>query len=139
VNDEYQSVCKVGTGFKDEDLTRLTEQMRNHIIANNNKKPSNYNVGDPLTPDEWFDCAVVWELQAADLSKSSVHKGGIERLGDAGRGIGLRFPRYLRDRPDKKPEMATTSEQIVEMYHSQGGDMVDAVGVGDDDDDMDIL
>ena len=26
--DEYQSVCKVGTGFKDEDLTRLTELMK---------------------------------------------------------------------------------------------------------------
>jgi DNA ligase 1 len=141
VNDEYQSVCKVGTGFKDEDLTRLTEQMKNFILTNNTKKPSNYNVGDPLTPDDWFDCAVVWELQAADLSKSSVHKGGIERLGDAGRGIGLRFPRYLRDRTDKKPEMATTSEQIVEMYQSQG-DMMDAVGGGgggEDEDDDDIL
>lgn len=136
MNDEYQSVCKVGTGFKDEDLIRLTEQMKSYMLPNN-KKPSNYNVGDPLTPDEWFDNAVVWELQAADLSKSSVHKGGIDRLGDGNRGIGLRFPRYLRDRPDKKPEMATTSEQIVDMYQSQG-DMVDTVG-GDEDDDEDIL
>jgi DNA ligase 1 len=168
VHDEYQSVCKVGTGFKDEDLIRLTEQMKRHILGGagtatapaaggsegntgtsssssssgggSNRKPSNYNVGDPLTPDDWFDNAVVWELQAADLSKSSVHKGGIDRLGDTGRGIGLRFPRYLRDRPDKKPEMATTSEQIVEMYQSQG-DMMEggAGGGGDEDDDDDIL
>jgi DNA ligase 1 len=159
VNDEYQSVCKVGTGFKDEDLIRLTEQMKGHILGStsgansngsgagtgsgsshsSNKKPSNYNVGDPLTPDDWFDNAVVWELQAADLSKSSVHKGGIDRLGDSGRGIGLRFPRYLRDRPDKKPEMATTSEQIVEMYQSQGDMMEGGSGGGDDDEDDDIL
>lgn len=142
VNDEYQSVCKVGTGFKDEDLIRLTEQMKGHIIASGSggKKPSNYNVGEPLTPDDWFDNAVVWELQAADLSKSSVHKGGIDRLGDAGRGIGLRFPRYLRDRPDKKPEMATTSEQIVEMYQSQGDMMEGGTGGGgEDDEDEDIL
>lgn len=66
----------------------------------------------------------MWELQAADLSKSSAHRGGIGRLGagaDQGRGIGLRFPRYLRDREDKKPENATTAEQIVDMFYSQSG------------------
>lgn len=74
----------------------------------------------------------MWELQAADLSKSSVHKGGIGRLDMNGsssssdsrsmtsRGIGLRFPRFLREREDKKAEAATTSEQIVEMFFGQG-------------------
>ncbi|KAJ1422633.1 hypothetical protein B484DRAFT_398989 [Ochromonadaceae sp. CCMP2298] len=116
--DEYQSVCKVGTGFKDEDLTRLTTQMK-ALVLPSAKRPVNYNVADVLYPDEWFDTAKVWELQAADLSKSSVHSGGQGRL-EGGRGIGLRFPRYLKDRDDKKPEMATTAEQIVDMFYSQG-------------------
>mmetsp|Transcript_12946 Transcript_12946/g.19482 ORF Transcript_12946/g.19482 Transcript_12946/m.19482 type:complete len:812 (+) Transcript_12946:66-2501(+) len=133
-SDEFQSVCKVGTGFKDEDLQRLTEQMKSHI-SSTGRKPSNYSVGDPLTPDDWFEPNVVWELQAADLSKSSVHKGGMGKVDSSGRGIGLRFPRYLRDRPDKKPEGATSSDQIVDMYQSQG-DMEVVGGEEEDDDDL---
>lgn len=87
-SDEYQSVCKVGTGFKDEDLQRLTEAMQ-PLIVSSGRRPPNYNTDDTLAPDDWFEPQAVWELQAADLSKSSVHRGGIGRL-EAGRGIGLR-------------------------------------------------
>ena len=135
--DEYQSVCKVGTGFKDEDLARLSEKLLPLVLASG-QKPGYYNVGDPLTPDVWFQPKLLWEIQAADLTASSVHKGGIGKLSDCSKGIGLRFPRYLRDRDDKKPENATSAEQIAEIYHSQdlgtGGDNND-----DDDDDDDIL
>ncbi len=134
--DEYQSVCKVGTGFKDEDLVNFTEKMKDHIIPNN-KKPFNYRTGDALEADDWFAASVVWELQAADLSKSSVHMGAIGRV-DPNRGIGLRFPRFIRERDDKKAENATAAEQIADMYKSQGE--VDAVeNNDDDDDDEDIL
>jgi DNA ligase 1 len=140
--DEFQSVCKVGTGFKDEELTRLTEMLRPTILGSN-KRPINYNVGDLLTPDVWFEASVVWELQAADLSKSNAHKGGIGRLDDKQRGIGLRFPRFIRERADKNPEGATTAEQIVDMYISQGNDNENKGtsrddGADDDDDDLGI-
>lgn len=135
--DEFQSVCKVGTGFKDEDLTRLTELLRPTLLGSN-KRPINYNVGDPLTPDHWFEATYVWELQAADLSKSNVHKGGIGRLDDRQRGIGLRFPRFIRERTDKKPENATSSEQIVDMYISQGNDLDNTGAVKEEDDDDDL-
>ena len=154
-----QSCCKVGTGFKDEDLLRLNENMK-ALVVPSGRKPFNYNVGDPLTPDDWFEASALWELQAADLSKSrcvcvcvcldvylcylplfvlriphSVHKAGTGRI-EAGRGIGLRFPRFLRERHDKRPEQATSSEQIVEMFHSQGETAGPTAGAEDDDDEL---
>lgn len=140
-NDEYQSVCKVGTGFKDEDLTRFFEYFQTRIIPDH-RKPNNYMVDPVLEPDDWFsaegELGTVWELAAADLSRSNVHRGGVGRLdGPPGRGIGLRFPRYLRERPDKKPENATTAEQIVDMFLSQ--DNVTDTKDADEDGDEDLL
>merc|ERR1712146_567521 len=98
-SDEYQSVRKVGTGFKDEDLTKLTKQMEPYIVASK-RKPVNY-ITEESDADEWFNPFAVWELQAADLSLSSKHKGAVGIVHPS-RGIGLRFPRFLRERPDKK-------------------------------------
>jgi DNA ligase-1 len=135
-NDEYQSVCKVGTGFKDEDLVKLTESMKPHIVQSQ-RKPVNFNTAEQ-DADEWFSPTVVWELQAADLSLSSKHKGAVGII-NPDRGIGLRFPRFLRERPDKKAEGATNSEQIADMYKSQDLNGVNggAEDNGDDDDDDD--
>lgn len=128
--EEYQSVCKIGTGFTDEDLKVLYESFQDHIIS---EKSSQYKVSDTLECDVWFDACKVWEIKAADLSKSSAHKGAIDKTGEAGRGIGLRFPRFIRVRDDKRPDQATTSDQILEMYYAQDSIVDD--GHGNDDDD----
>jgi DNA ligase-1 len=132
--DEYLSVCKVSTGFKDEDLERLTRKYREKVVL---RQPSQYNVDDRLVRNmgfDWFETKnhenIVWELFAADLSRSSLHRGGIGRIendlqnndGNSGlRGIGLRFPRFIREREDKRCDQATSAEQIVELFLNQSG------------------
>jgi DNA ligase-1 len=113
--EQFQTVCKIGTGFSDENLTEHTEFFKDHVMA---AKPSNYLVHESLKPDSWFDAKQVWEVRAADLSISPVHKGGIGKV-SKGKGIGLRFPRYLRLRDDKPVENATSAEQVADMYSSQ--------------------
>ncbi len=127
--EEYQSVCKIGTGFSDEDLQTLSADLNKHKLQ---EKGSQYNVSDVLECDVWFDAVQVWEIKAADLSKSSAHRGAIGKTGEPGRGIGLRFPRFERIREDKSPEQATNSDQVLEIYYNQ-----DAVKGQEQDDDED--
>ena len=129
--EEFQSVCKIGTGFSEEDLKTLTESLKKHIIP---EKSSQYSVTDALECDVWFDAVQVWEVKAADLSKSSAHRGAVGRMGEPGRGIGLRFPRFERIRTDKRPLEATSSEQILEMYYQQDSIAGGSGDNGDDDD-----
>ncbi|CDS09343.1 hypothetical protein LRAMOSA10703 [Lichtheimia ramosa] len=114
--EEYQTVCKLGTGFSDENLQKFYTDLNEHKI----QQPKRfYCIGEnPETPDVWFAPNIVWEIQCADLSISPRYMAGVGVV-DPTKGISLRFPRFIRSREDKDPEDITTSDQIIDFYRKQ--------------------
>jgi DNA ligase-1 len=112
-SDEYQSICKIGTGFQDDMLEKLTEQLSPTVVES---MPPFYRTSEK--PDVWLTESQVWEIKAADLSISPVHFAAYG-LVDAGKGVALRFPRFLKIREDKGPTDATTAQQVADMYKQQ--------------------
>lgn len=113
--EEYETICKIGTGFSDEILEKLYSQLKSTVITAP-KSYFSYDKGTNTQPDVWFEPSMVWEVLTADLSLSPIYKAGIDQLG---KGISLRFPRFIRIRDDKGIEDATTSEQVVSFYQRQ--------------------
>ncbi|KAH9629935.1 hypothetical protein HF086_017450 [Spodoptera exigua] len=139
-SEQYQALCKLGTGFSDDQLRDLTAELRPLQLA---APRAYYSAG--AAPDVWLDAAAVWEVRAADLSLSPAHRAAIGRVAPD-KGISLRFPssqvascpaairsvsvqwvveytvrmrRFVRVRPDKRPEQATTAAQVADMYLAQ--------------------
>ena len=113
--EEYQSICKLGTGLSDEDLQTATAFYKEHLIDG---PRSYYQYPEGWTPDVWFDTVQVWEVLCADLSISPAHKAAAGQVHES-KGIALRFPRFIRIRPDKTCELATSAEQVAEFYNNQ--------------------
>lgn len=111
--EEYQTICKIGTGFSEEVLQSHWDALR----PLESQKPRGDVKAGGAKPDIWFEPKVVWEVLTADLSLSPVYTAA-QGLVDE-RGISLRFPRFLRVRDDKLAEDATGPEQIAEMYERQ--------------------
>ena len=111
--DVFRTVCKVGTGFKDEDLERMEEILKPYMRQNRHPR-----VLSEIEPDVWTEPALVAEIIGAEITLSPLHtcaRGALK----PDTGISIRFPRFIRWREDKNPEDATTCKELVEMYKLQ--------------------
>lgn len=89
-------------------------------------------------PDIWFKPKFTWEVKCADISVSPEHRAAFERV-EPEKGLALRFPRFLRVRPDKKPEEATTATQALDMYYNQDQIKGSRNGDGEEEDHFGII
>jgi DNA ligase-1 len=114
-SDTFQSITKIGTGFSDEDLSSHFKSLSPSVVKS---IPENYKFASSLKPDVLFSPSQVWEVLAADLSLSPVHLAAMGTVHKT-KGIALRFPRFIRLRPDKSPKDCTDAEQVVQLFKNQ--------------------
>ncbi|KZL83834.1 dna ligase, partial [Colletotrichum incanum] len=119
-SDSYETVCNIGTGFSEAVLEELHKQLSD-IVIDRPKPFYAHSSGGQHQPDVWFEPRYVWEVKTADLTLSPRYKAGCKEGVDPGgeKGISLRFPRFIKVRDDKKPDEATSSRQVAEMYRKQ--------------------
>ena len=110
----FETLCKLGSGFKDEDLLNLPKMMQPYLI-----KQKHPRVNSLMQPDFWFVPSMVLEVAADEITLSPMHTCGWGLIRPRS-GLALRFPRFTGNwRKDKGPEDATTSQESVEMYRKQ--------------------
>jgi DNA ligase 1 len=111
--DLFVTVSKIGTGLTDEEWRSIRERTKGLVVDH---KPA--RVSSLIEPSVWLEPKIVIEVLADEITRSPIHTAG--KVGDEP-GYALRFPRFVAFREqDKKPEDATTVEELLEMYQSQG-------------------
>ncbi len=111
--DTFKTVCKVGSGFTDEDLDKMEELFKPYIISHKHPR-----VDSKIEADVWFEPVKVAEIIGAELTLSPLHTCCYNAV-RSGTGISIRFPRFIRWRDDKRAEDATTEDELLEMYKRQ--------------------
>ncbi|XP_034592863.1 DNA ligase 6 isoform X2 [Setaria viridis] len=112
--EEFQSVCRVMSGFSDEFYKEMKEFYSGERILL--RKPVYYKTDEQ--PEVWFTAEQVWEVRGADLTLSPVHHAAIGYVHPS-RGISVRMPRYIRSVPDRSPEDCSTVADIATMFKAQ--------------------
>jgi DNA ligase 1 len=105
--DVFKTVTKIGTGLSDEQWREVATRAEPYRSEH---KPA--RVQSTITPSVWLEPAIVVEVLADEITSSPNHTAG----------YALRFPRVIRFREaDKRPEDATTLQELIELYQAQPG------------------
>lgn len=115
--DEFVTVSRIGTGLTDEEWQEIHKRADKIKVDH---KPARVN--SFIEPSVWIKPEIVIEVLADEITRSPLHTAGMELINGAkGVGYALRFPRLVSFRTsDKKPEDATSVEELIGMYKQQG-------------------
>lgn len=111
-SDTLPTVTRVASGLSDEGWRELCKRLDADRIGHPDPR-----VVTVISPDVWVVPRYVVELQADEVSRSQMHPAGRT---DGGPGYALRFPRIIKERPERKPEDATSVEEVIQLYNMQG-------------------
>ncbi|MEM3372556.1 MAG: ATP-dependent DNA ligase [Candidatus Korarchaeum sp.] len=112
-DDVFKTVCKMGSGFTDEELANLPRLLDEYRI--DHKHPS---VISNIEADVHFVPVKVAQVLGDEITLSPTHTCGWDRV-RRNAGLAIRFPRFMGWRDDKGPQDATTEDEIIEMYKEQ--------------------
>lgn len=116
--DEFVTVSKIGTGLTDEEWREIHKRADKIKVDH---KPA--RVVSTIVPSVWIKPEIVIEILADEITRSPNHTAGsaVAESGAKVPGYALRFPRLVTFRShDKKPEDATTVDELIKMYSQQG-------------------
>ncbi|MEX0862361.1 ATP-dependent DNA ligase [Nitrosopumilus sp.] len=112
--DAFTSICKVGTGFSDEDLDQLYQILNSKVTIKKNPR-----IISEMEADVWFEPELVIEVVASEITLSPIHKAAKDVI-RKDTGLALRFPKFTgKIRLEKLPEDASTNEEIITLYKGQ--------------------
>jgi len=112
--DVFTSICKVGTGFTDEDLDQIYQILNPKVTIKKNPR-----IISEMEADVWFEPELVIEVVASEITLSPIHKAAMDKI-RKGTGLALRFPKFTgKIRVEKAVEDASTNEEIIALYKGQ--------------------
>ena len=112
--DTFESICKVGTGFTDENLDQFYQILQDKVTLKKNPR-----IESGMEPDVWFEPELVIEIVASEITLSPVHTTAKNSI-RSGSGLALRFPKFTgKIRMEKAPEDASTDQEVIALYKNQ--------------------
>ncbi|CAZ83915.1 unnamed protein product [Tuber melanosporum] len=118
----FEAVCKCMSGFTDKYYIEMKDTLAPDGINTSMTKRAYYEVADSLTPAIWFEPREVWEVAFADITVSPTYTAAGQFMEGRGKGLSLRFPRFVRRREDKGVEEASTPEFLAGLFFKQERD-----------------
>jgi DNA ligase 1 len=113
-DDTFPSICKVGTGFTDENLDQFYQILSSKVTLKKNPR-----IISEMEADVWFEPELVIEIVASEITLSPIHKTALDVV-RKGSGMALRFPKFTgKIRMEKSPENASTDQEVISLFKGQ--------------------